>query len=337
MQLLSSLDIQHGKQKRTIQLVFGELTLDDAVDVLVVSNIPRNLDRPSVGMLLDMRDESASWLSQELPGLPYRHLLVIEPTSDYTPAEITDHLFRAFAPLFVSMFPNGSLAVAAPFQNQPVGPMLSAILKSSIAWIHRGLALRTMKIVVSTRKQAQEAERTFNEIKAGLTLKAVPPLMPSTLRINRNAPPQILPELRNIVESPAPNYEIFISYSHQDAEAADRVVSLIQATAPDVTIFHDAKTLTTGSSWLMKIADSLDSARKVVAIYTPEYWASPYCKDEFGAAWIRHNDTGADILFPIYYRTAKIPYLFQNAQYSDCREGDPAHLSNACTTLCASL
>ena len=83
----------------------------------------------------------------------------------------------------------------------------------------------------------------------------------------------------------------------------------------------------------MQVAESLDNARRVAAIYTPEYWTSPSCKDEFAAALARQNDTGAAVLFPIYVRTAPIPYLFRNLQYIDCREDDQAKFKEACLQL----
>jgi hypothetical protein len=83
----------------------------------------------------------------------------------------------------------------------------------------------------------------------------------------------------------------------------------------------------------MQIAESLDNARRVAALYTPHYWSSPSCKDEFAAALTRQNDTGEAVLFPMYVFSAKIPYLFRNIEYVDCREGDENKLTEACVQL----
>jgi hypothetical protein len=55
-----------------------------------------------------------------------------------------------------------------------------------------------------------------------------------------------------------------------------------------------------------------------------------YCKDELSAAYVRQTDTGESILFPVYSRSAQIPYLFRTVQFTDCREADMSRLSDAC-------
>src|SRR4051812_22024859 len=92
-----------------------------------------------------------------------------------------------------------------------------------------------------------------------------------------------------------------------------------------------------GSTWLMQIADALDSSRRVVALYSSTYWSSKNCQMEFLAAFARQNDTGETILFPVYLSEAKIPYIFRGLQYSDCQVNDRIKLANACTRLAISL
>jgi hypothetical protein len=128
-------------------------------------------------------------------------------------------------------------------------------------------------------------------------------------------------------------YDVFVSYCHEDSDTAEHLVEAIRRFRPNLRIFHDKKIVQPGESWLTDIAESLDNARRVAAIFTPHYWSSRYCKDEFSAALARQHDTGDSIPFPIYVRSAKIPYLFRTLQYLDCREADLSKLGDAGRTV----
>ena len=147
-------------------------------------------------------------------------------------------------------------------------------------------------------------------------------------------PSAILPPLMGGKRTePQSNFDIFLSYCHEDGETATMVKQKLELLRPGVQIVFDRTTLKAGASWLMQVAESLDGARRVAALYTPHYWSSPSCKDEFTAALARQNDAGGAVLFPIYVRSAQIPYLFRNLQYVDCREGDTTKLAQACSEL----
>ena len=119
---------------------------------------------------------------------------------------------------------------------------------------------------------------------------------------------------------------MFLSYSHKDSDAALSIVNLLKEEVPEARVFYDRQTLAPGDSWLMNIAESLDASKLVATLFTPDYWASKNCKDEFAAAYMRQDDTGQPILFPLYYRAANIPYLFRGLQFADCREADAVRL-----------
>ncbi len=85
----------------------------------------------------------------------------------------------------------------------------------------------------------------------------------------------------------------------------------------------------------MQIAESPDSARRVAALYTPNYWTSKYWK-------MNSPLRTSDRLIPenqsdFRFTSAQIPYLFRTVQFTDCREADMSRLSDACQMICGSL
>ena len=350
MQLLADWKIKHRDTERSIELYWGNLSYlppEHAVDILVVSAFPNDY-MPTSGSLIgaldqngisverlafakekDMREEFSCWLSEPLLGVrSFRRILCIESGWNGTPPEIADDIFRAIAPCSVSEFPNGSIAmplIGAGDQHYPPDQIMESILRSAVPWFKRGLPIRVLKIVAYSDTEAKLAKKKFLEMK-NADERARESALGSTGALKKSSG-----------ERAGGEWDVFLSYSHEDSEIASNVYESLLRIKPGFRIFYDRNVPAPGASWLLKIADSLDAARRVVAVYTPEYWTSKYCKDEFSAAYIRQTDTGKNLLFPIYYRSAQIPYLFQTIQYADCREEDNSRLSRACKSLTAGL
>ena len=346
MQLLGSWAIDHGGTKRTIQLLHGDLArlpADQAVDILVVSAFADDylptpssligaLDRVGLSVAalatckaVDLREQFSCWLSRPVIGqFAFTRVLCIESGWRGSPPEITDDLFRALAPLLLTDCPNASVAmplIGAGDQGWPPEQIIGSVLSAAVSWIHRGLPLNLLKIVVHSQAVASLALEKFVELRRGYEEEELK---------NGKELKSGVSERRAGTE---PSYDVFLSYCHEDCEAARAVKQGLEALRPGVRIFFDQTTLKAGASWLMQVAESLDNARRVAALFTPHYWTSPSCKDEFAAALARQNDTGNAVLFPIYVFSARIPYLFRNLQYADCREGDKGKLAQACLEL----
>jgi hypothetical protein len=232
------------------------------------------------------------------------------------PPEITDDLYRALTPFLLTDFPNSSVAmplIGAGDQGWPASDMLEAILLATVRWIERGLKLRLLKIVVHDDDTAKVTTTLFDKFKQRYSIK------------NSNA---------NQVSI---RYDIFISYSHEQATLAKYVVSTLESSVSSLRIFIDSSRLSSGLSWPTELAMALDASRRVIALYWPSYWESSICQLEFNAALARQIDKGDAILFPILLEDVQIPYLFKTLQYADCRLNDRSKLADACGQLRARL
>jgi len=363
VQTLASWTVNRAGSTQTIELLQGDITAippEHAVDIVVVSAFPNSyspnpgtvigaFDRRGVSVArlaqakqIDLREDCSCWISKPVPmGDRNVRILCIESGWRGSPPEITDDLFRALAPSSIFNFPNATVAmpvIGSGNQGWPVEQMFDAMLASAIGWFRRGLALRALKIVVYAPATAERVLAGFQtatrEAAAGESpaRPAPAPAMPPAAAPAPGAAP--------VAPAPAPPgaraaCDVFLSYAHHDAALARVAYDRLTVSNPALKIFYDRKTLTPGSSWLLEIAETLDAAQRVVALYTPEYWQSPYCKDEFIAAFTRQHDTGARILYPIFLRDANIPYMFRSIQYEDCRPDDQVKLLAACQALSA--
>jgi hypothetical protein len=204
--------------------------------------------------------------------------------------------------------------IGAGDQGWPPKEMLETILQAAIGWLKRGLPLKLLKIVVRGHQTALNAANVFNSFKE----------LHGTHVDQSTADEQ-------------QSHHVFMSYAREEADMASFVTQKLKNQQRDVNFFLDQANLREGLFWPMQIADALDSAHRVVALYSPNYWSSKNCQMEFLAALARQNDTGDSILFPIYLLEAKIPYMFRNLQYADCRVNDLLKVADACSRLAEHL
>jgi O-acetyl-ADP-ribose deacetylase (regulator of RNase III) len=331
MRLLDQWNVRTESVVRTIELLEGDLSQlssQDGVDILVVSAFPNDYTatrgsligalyrrRLSIATLAesklaDLRQDFSCWLSRTVhfDGRP-AHVLCVESGWRGTPPEIADDLFRALATASVVDVEKSVVAmpvIGAGDQGYPMGSVMEAILNSALSWLRRGLPVQRLKIVVRPASAA-EALKEFVSIRE---------------KTDRSR------------EASAQSYDVFLSYAHVDEAFAKLALDAIRGAQPHWRVFFDRTTLAPGMSWLMEIAESLDNSRRVLALYTPEYWKSRFCRDEFLAAFTRQQDSGAEILSPVYLRTTQIPYLFRTVQYAECREADTNKLTAACEAFC---
>ena len=87
------------------------------------------------------------------------------------------------------------------------------------------------------------------------------------------------------------------------------------------------------AAWQQRIFMLLDACQKMVAVYSPAYVESKVCQEEFNIAWARGREQNSNIIFPIYWQSAKLPTYMKLLNYIDCREESLNELPQACERL----
>jgi hypothetical protein len=340
VQLLDHLTLPHPTTPRRIELHHGDLAHippEEAVDLLVVSAFPDDY-WPTSGSLIgtlhqeglsvraladrkavDLRHAFSCWLSEDLGPAADRHgfrrLLCFEPRVRGAPAEVVGEIFQSLMPFVHGDPPIRSVAmplVASGDQRVPVEAMLPPLLDAAAHWLALGMPVERLKIVERSEAKAAALAQRFAAFKQQRAELLVPP------------PKRY-------------GYDVFVSYSHQNADAADFVVAELERLKPDVRVFVDRRELEPGHAWQQRIFEALDDCRTVVTLFSPDYLRSKVCKEEFNIALWRHRESASGVLAPVYLATAELPTYMKLVQYVDCREGDRARLTEACRGIVQEL
>jgi len=340
MNLLGIITIRGASGKR-VELYHGDLTTldpDQGFDMLVVSAFPDDYlptPRSLIGALhrkglsvtnlaaakeIDLRSNFSCWLSRKFKpprdDLRFGRVLCFEPLYRGDPPSVVGDIFRALTPILAEKQEIRTIAmpiVAAGDQGYSVAQMLEPLLDAAIHWMQHGLPLDVLKIVAYSNRQADEAKKTFGEKAKAYTEADVQ----SSKALN--------------------DFDVFISYAHEDAAATQMFEAALLRADPAIKIFLDRKSIDIGVAWQPEIFESIDRCRKLVAMFSPHYLASKVCKEEFNIAWARGRETDQEIIFPVYLYSANLPTYMKYRNYLDCREGDRAKIEAAPGKLLRSL
>ena len=340
MILLDTLKVYHGSEERLIELYRGDLTdlkPEEAVDILVVSAFPNDylptrtsligaLYRKGVSVEqlarskeVDLRQTFSCWMSQEVAashsGIQFKRILCFESSWRGTPPSVIGDIFRALAPFLGGEPPMSTVAmpiVASGDQEYGVSEMLPPLIDAAVHWMTLGLPLKRLKIVAYSEVQAAQAKELFAELKK-----------------KHSSPP--------FEAKQDSKYDVFISYAHEDVNAAALIAKELQSLQPDIRIFMDRMSINIGAAWQPEIFEAIDGCRKVLALFSPSYLQSKVCKEEFNIAWVRSREADEDCVFPIFLLSASLPTYMKYRLYVDCREGDENKLRTACSNLLSAL
>src|SRR5262245_34624296 len=91
----------------------------------------------------------------------------------------------------------------------------------------------------------------------------------------------------------AARFDLFVSYAHRDNEGAHdgRVTALVawiaeqyrQITSQPLSVFFDRDAIRSMDDWEERILIGLRQSRTMVAVLSPSYFASAYCRQEWQA------------------------------------------------------
>ncbi len=331
--LLQKIEIRDGSTSRTIALYEGDLAHipeEHRADILVVLAFPNdytpsrtsligalNASGLSIGSLAvakahDLRDTCAFWLSKPIIGpaadLNVRRVACFEPRGLGSPPSVVGDLFRG---LFPFLDDRNNKVVAMPLLasgDQGYSPeiMLRSILDAATHWLAKGLAISELKIVERNSARAAALSNAMAAFKAGLSVS-------------------------NLQPAKSQAFDIFLSFSTTDSEAADIARAELSKKRTPPRIFDYRLQIDKGRSWQEEIDRAISSSNAVIALLSPSYFKSPECREELMQARLRNKRSESTVLFPIYWRDwgKELDLWLQVLSFVDCREGDHEKLVQA--------
>ena len=94
-------------------------------------------------------------------------------------------------------------------------------------------------------------------------------------------------------------YEVFISYSREDASRIAPIVKLVRAMKKNL-VFHDIQNIEHGKRWEPQLLDALDQAQIVIVFWCEHAEKSDYVQKEFEIAI--KDDKDVDSVYQINFQ-----------------------------------
>lgn len=191
--------------------------------------------------------------------------------------------------------------LAAGDQGHHPEQMFDAIVGAAFHWMTRGLGIEELKLVILDNDTAETMATRLLSMQLSEQERLAP-----------------------VSES----FDVFLSFSNKDHEAADVAKAALLARNDVESIFDYRLEIDRGVSWQREIDRAITSSNAIVAITSPDYFASPECQEELAQARLRHKREGGARLFPVYWRSTQeeMDLWLQVINMSDCRERDSEKL-----------
>lgn len=308
-----------------IQLMVGditELSLDEKVDLLIVSAFPNNYNISTRSLIkslyekfhlsvenlarekdMDLRTYFSCWLSKPLPkDLPFSRLACFEKRSaQMTPVEQIGDMFRGFMPIFNSQ----DTTVITPLlgtgqQHFPDLFVLKRTVECACHWMKVGLPLKCLKIVLFDKDPYKKKETTEECIKEFAKLKTKW-------------------EVSRIFQMLKPSHDIFISHSPRDFQTAMMLKSALVTFGRRFKVFCEKTTKKEDDILPEHVLSAMYGCKRVLVILTQFYLESKDCLDEFNIALCLKRNAKEMKLIPLCLeKLQNLPPVIGNVQYMDC-------------------
>lgn len=108
---------------------------------------------------------------------------------------------------------------------------------------------------------------------------------------------------------------IFISYSHSDAEFADRLAS--QLVLHGANVWIDRWELNVGDSLVDRVQDAISGADALLVLFSKASVQSEWCRRELGAGLLRELEERRVIVLPVIVETCDLPLFVRGKVYAD--------------------
>jgi hypothetical protein len=339
MHKVDSFTIYDGSRARSISFWEGnpaDILPNDPVDLIVVSAFHNDYTPTKwsiIGALyrkglsvetlakdkaIDLRSTAGFWLSKPLAdgttNVGVRRILCFEPhVLGARPPEVVGQLFRGLFP-FLSDTQEAKVAMAV-IATGAIGvepaEMLSALVSAACIWMKRGLPIAELRIMEQNHTRVVALTSKFAELKAHSSPAAS--------------------------GTDGSQFHVFLSFSKEDANAADNVAKALRERTPGIKLFDYRNSIDTGKVWQDEIDRAISGCRKMVSLLSPSYLHSPECLEELSMGHLLHKRRKLPFLFPLYTRSLgneeELPLWLQTINYIDCREADPGKLTAAANRL----
>lgn len=125
--------------------------------------------------------------------------------------------------------------------------------------------------------------------------------------------------------------DVFISYSRENRDIADRIARDLASSGLEVSYDKD---LVPGEAWGPRLEQQLRSASHILVLLSPSYVQSPWARRELEAAALSESEGEARIV-PVLIEDTEIPAFLRGKHYADLRadyEAGLALIKKALTT-----